>query len=38
MFEEQAALKFFPDEGKGNALHEFGRKFAEFIVAECDTK
>jgi flavorubredoxin len=38
IFEDQAAMKFFPGEEKETELREFGKKFAEFIVAECDDK
>lgn len=38
VFEEQAALKFFPGKEKQNTLREFGKKFAEFVVAECGVK
>jgi flavorubredoxin len=38
IYEDQATMKFYPGEGKEAELKEFGRKFADFIVAECDDK
>ena len=38
VFEDQAAMKFFPGEEKEAELKAFGKKFAGFIVAECDDK
>jgi NADH oxidase (H2O-forming) len=38
IYEDQAVMKFYPGEEKENELRDFGRKFARFIVAECDDK
>jgi len=38
IYEDQAAMKFFPGEEKETELREYGKKFADFLVAECDEK
>ncbi|MFN8240842.1 MAG: FprA family A-type flavoprotein [Bacteroidales bacterium] len=38
VFEEQGLFKFYPGEDKEAALVEFGKKFAEFVTAECYQK
>jgi flavorubredoxin len=38
VFEETAAQKFFPGNDKAISLVEWGKKFAEFVTAECDDK
>jgi flavorubredoxin len=38
VYEDQAAMKFYPGEEKETELRAFGKKFADFIVAECDDK
>jgi NADH oxidase (H2O-forming) len=38
VFEESASVKFSPGEDEGAALREFGKRFADFVVAECFDK
>jgi NADH oxidase (H2O-forming) len=38
IFEESAALKFYPGADKALALSEFGERFAAFVSAECGEK
>lgn len=38
IYEEQAAMKFFPGGEKETELREFGRKFSEFLISECEDK
>jgi flavorubredoxin len=38
VYEEPVAMKFYPGEDKSLTLIEFGRKFADFVIAECDEK
>ena len=36
IFADPAAFKFFPEGEKKDALREYGRRFAEFVIAECE--
>jgi NADH oxidase (H2O-forming) len=36
VFEDTAILKFFPGDEKSIILKDFGRRFADFVLAECD--
>lgn len=38
VFEETASQKFFPGNDKAVSLNGWGKKFAEFVIAECDDK
>ena len=38
VFEDTAALKFFPGNEKSSSLKDFGRRFAAYVLAECDDK
>jgi len=38
IFEDTAAMKFFPGNEKASMLKEYGRRFAAFVLAECDNK
>ncbi len=38
IFEDTAAMKFYPGNEKVSILKEFGRRFAAFVSAECDNK
>lgn len=38
IFEDTAAMKFFPGNEKAYALKEYGKRFAEFVSTECDDK
>ena len=38
VFEESIALKFFPGDEKASALKDYGRRFAAYVLAECDNK
>lgn len=35
VFVDNAAIKFYPDEEKSAGLREFGKRFADFLIAEC---
>ena len=38
IFENTAAMKFFPGSEKASALKDFGKRFAAFLSTECDEK
>jgi flavorubredoxin len=38
VFADQASYKFFPGEGKETELKEYGKKFADYVISECDAK
>jgi flavorubredoxin len=38
VFEDKAAFKFNPDDEKGKSLKDYGRRFADFVMAEYETK
>jgi NADH oxidase (H2O-forming) len=35
MFDDNAAIKFFPGDEKSEGLRDFGRRFADYLIAEC---
>lgn len=35
IFADNAALKFYPADGKADALRDYGKRFADFLIAEC---
>jgi flavorubredoxin len=38
VFEDTAIQKFLPGNEKSSALQDYGKRFAEFLLAECDDK
>lgn len=38
VFEDTASQKFYPGDEKASSLKEWGKRFAEFVAAECDDK
>ena len=38
VFEDSAAVKFFPGTEKAFSLRDYGKRFAEFVIAGCDEK
>ena len=38
VFAENASVKFFPGIEKGDALRDYGKKFADYLIAECGDK
>jgi flavorubredoxin len=36
VFEDSAAIKFFPGKDKASALKDYGKRFAAFVSEECD--
>jgi flavorubredoxin len=38
VFEDTAAMKFFPGDEKSLALKDYGKRFAAFVTAQCDDK
>jgi flavorubredoxin len=38
VFADNASIKFFPGVEKGDALRDYGKKFADYLIAECGDK
>lgn len=38
IFEDTAAMKFFPGAEKASSLKDYGKRFADFVIAGCDDK